>query len=387
VPGTCSRARGQRRRDTAAQIARHGGIRDIGAPPIVSIIEDVMSLRPLAVATVCAVTVGTAMGAGTGMAEAQAAADFYRGKTVTMVIGYPPAGANDVYARMVARHIGRHIPGNPNVVPRNMPGAGSLIAANHIFNVAPKDGTVLGLLVPTLPLEEALGASAVKFRSAAFHWIGRMAPAPNITFVMATSPVKSIKDAFDKTAILGATGRSATNAIYPTVLNNVLGTKFKVVTGYEGSAAAMLAMERGEVEGHSATYDTLKTVHADWLTQKKVNVVVQYSLSRHPELKEVPTTVELARNPEQAQILRAVSSASEIGKFVLTTPETPADRVQALRQAFDAMVRDAEFIADAQKLRVELGPMAGAELQKIVTEVAGMSPDVIAKVKAIYPLN
>ena len=240
-------------------------------------------------------------GAAVDAAAAQPVENFYRGKTVTMVIGYPPAGANDVYARMAARHIGKHIPGNPNVVPRNMPGAGSLIAANHIFNVAPKDGTVLGLLVPTLPLEEALGASAVKFKSAAFHWVGRMARAPNITFIMATAPVKAIADAFDKTAILGATGRSATNAIYPTVLNNVLGTKFKVVTGYEGSAAAMLAMERGEVEGHSATYDTLKTVHPDWLAQKKVNVVVQYSLARHPELKDVPTTVELARNAEQAQ--------------------------------------------------------------------------------------
>ena len=171
------------------------------------------------------------------------------------------------------------------------------------------------------------------------------------------------------------------------MLNNVLGTKFKVVTGYQGSAAAMLAMERGEVEGHSATYDTLKTVHPDWLAQRKVNVVVQYSLRRHPDLKDVPTTVELARNPEQAQILRAVSSASEIGKFVLTTPETPADRVRALRQAFDAMVKDPEFIADAQKLRVELGPLPGAELQQIVAEVAGMAPDIIAKVKAIYPLN
>ncbi len=341
-----------------------------------------MSFRPLAIVAVCVAT-----GAAVQPAAAQPVADFYRGKTLTMVIGYPPAGANDVYARMAARHIGKHIPGNPNVVPRNMPGAGSLIAANHIFNVAPKDGTVLGLLVPTLPLEEALGASAVKFKSAGFHWIGRMAGAPNITFIMATSPVKSIADAFDKTAILGATGRSATNAIYPTVLNNVLGTKFKIVTGYEGSAAAMLAMERGEVEGHSATYDTLKTVHPDWLAQRKVNVVVQYSLTRHPELKDVPTTVELARNPEQAQILRAVSSASEIGKFVLTTPDTPADRVQALRQAFDAMVKDPEFIADAQKLRVELGPLPGTELQQIVAEVAGMSPDIVAKVKAIYPLN
>ncbi len=320
-------------------------------------------------------------------ALAQPIDNFYRGKTVTMVIGYPPAGANDVYARMVARHIGKHIPGHPSVVPRNMPGAGSLIAANHIFNVAPKDGTVLGLLVPSLPLEEALGASAVKFKSADFHWVGRIAPAPNITFIMSNSQVKSIADAFDKTAILGATGRSATNAIYPTVLNNVLGTKFKVVTGYEGSAAAMLAMERGEVEGHSATYDTLKTVHPDWLTQKKVNVVVQYSLHRHPELKDVPTSVELARNPEQTQILLAVSSASEIGKFVLTTPETPIDRVRTLRQAFDAMVKDPDFIADAQKLRIELGPLPGNELQRIVAAVAGMNPEIAAKVKAIYPLN
>jgi tripartite-type tricarboxylate transporter receptor subunit TctC len=320
-------------------------------------------------------------------AAAQSVESFYRGKTISMVIGYPPAGANDVYARLVARHLGKHIPGTPSIVPRNMPGAGSLIAANHVFNVAPRDGTVLSLLVPTLPLEEALGAAAVKFKSAGFHWIGRMAGAPNITFINASSAVKSIADAFDKTAILGATGRSATNAIYPTVLNNVLGTKFKVVTGYQGSAAAMLAMERGEVEGHSATYDTLKTVHADWLTQKRVNVVVQYSLRRHPDLPNVPTTVELARNPEQAQILRAVSSASEIGKFVLTTPETPADRVQTLRRAFDAMAKDPEFIADAAKLRVELGPLPGSELQQIVAEVASMPADIVAKVKAIYPLN
>lgn len=340
------------------------------------------SLRPLAIALI-----SSAIGLAAQPALAQSVESFYRGKTLTMVIGYPPAGANDVYARMAARHIGKHIPGSPSVVPRNMPGAGSLIAANHIFNVAPRDGTVMGLLVPTLPLEEALGATAVKFKSAGFHWLGRMAGAPNITFINASASVKSIADAFDKTAILGATGRGATNAIYPTVLNNVLGTKFKVVTGYEGSAAAMLAMERGEVEGHSATYDTLKTVHADWLTQKRVNVIVQYSLHRHPELKDVPTTVELARNPEQAQILRAVSSASEIGKFVLTTPETPAERVQALRRAFDAMVQDPEFIADAAKLRVELGPLPGTELQQIVADVANMPADIVAKVKAIYPLN
>jgi tripartite-type tricarboxylate transporter receptor subunit TctC len=319
-------------------------------------------------------------------ASAQPVESFYRGKSMTMVIGYPPAGANDVYARLVARHIGKHIPGNPAVIPKNMPGAGSLLAANHIFNVAPKDG-ILGLLVPTVPLEEKLGASAAKYKASEFHWIGRLAPAPNITFIMSTAPVRTIQDAFEKVGVLGATGRSATNAIYPTVLNNVLGTKFKVVSGYEGSAAVMLAMERGEVEGHSATYDTLKTVHDDWLKAKKVNVVVQYSLKRHLELPDVPTSVELARTDEQVKILRAVSSASEIGKFVLTTPGTPADRVQALRRAFDAMVKDHEFIAEAQALRVELGPLPGEELQQIVEEVGNMPAEIVEKIKPMYPLN
>jgi tripartite-type tricarboxylate transporter receptor subunit TctC len=337
-------------------------------------------------AKACTVIVACTL-ATSSAAWSQSVAAFYRGKTVNMIIGYPPAGANDVYARLLARHIGRHIPGNPTVVPRNMPGAGSMLAANHIYNVAPKDGTTLGLLVPTLPLEEKLGSKAVKYQASGFHWIGRMAPAPNITFIVSTSPVKTIQDAFDKVAVLGATGRSATNAVYPTVLNNVLGTKFRVVTGYKGSADTMLAMERGEVEGHSATYDTLKAVHPDWIVQKKVNIVVQYTLQRHPDLQDVPTSSELARTPEQRQILRAVSSAAEIGKFVLTTPGTPADRVAALRRAFDAMTKDPQYIADARKLRVELGPLPGSELQKVIEEVGSLSPAIVAKVKAVYPMK
>jgi tripartite-type tricarboxylate transporter receptor subunit TctC len=268
-----------------------------------------------------------------------------------------------------------------------MPGAGGLVAANYMFNVAPRDGTVLAMLVPTFPLEEELGLSAAKYKAARFAWIGRLATQPNITFVMNTSQVKTIADAFDKVALLAATGRSATNAIYPTVLNNVLGTKFKIVTGYEGSAAAMLAMERGEVEGHSSTYDGLKNQHENWIRTKKVNIVVQYLLKRHPELPDVPTSVELARTPEQAMILRAVSSASEIGKFILAPPGVPEQRVGALRQAFDATVKDPEFVAEAAKLRLELEPLAGTALQTIVEEVQGMPADVVHKVKAIYPLN
>jgi len=320
-------------------------------------------------------------------AYAQSVEEFYRGKTINFVIGYPTAGPPDIYARLVTRHMGKYIPGNPNMIARNMPGAGSLIAANHVFNVAPKDGTTFALTSPTIPLEETLGVPQAKFRASEFNWIGRLATNPNITFVANTSPVKNIKDAFDKVAILGATARSSTNAIYPFVLNNVLGTKFKVVTGYEGTAAVMLAIERGEVEGLSATYDGLKAQREEWIKTKKVNIIVQYLLRRHPELPDVPTSVELASTPEQATILRTVSSASEIGKFVFTTPDAPADRVAALRKAFDAMVKDPEFLAEAIKLRVEVDPLTGVELQRIVRETQGISADVVEKVKAIYPLN
>jgi tripartite-type tricarboxylate transporter receptor subunit TctC len=202
---------------------------------------------------------------------------------------------------------------------------------------------------------------------------------------MATSPVKTIADAFDKVAVLGATGRSASNSIFPTVLNNVLGTRFKIVNGYEGSAAAMIAMERGEVEGHSSTYDSVKAVHPDWITDRRVNIVVQYSLRRHPELADVPTSVELARTDEQRAILNAVASAAEIGKFILSTPGVPSDRVTALRRGFDAMVKDDEFVAEARKLRIELLPLAGEELQQIVRSVQDLSPDLTRQIKAMYP--
>ncbi|MPZ37949.1 MAG: hypothetical protein GEU95_07770 [Rhizobiales bacterium] len=319
--------------------------------------------------------------------NAQSVEAFYRGKTVTVIIGYPPAGANDLYARAVARHIGKHIPGNPTVVPRNMPGGGSLLAANHIFNVAPKDGTTLGLIVPTAPLEERLGASNVRFKAAQFNWIGRLAPTPNVTFTNASSPVKTIKDAMQREAVLGATGRSSTVAIYPLSLNHIVGTKFKLVMGYTGSAAAMLAMERGEVEGHSTTWDGVKSRAGHHLRDKTINILVQYGIKRHPELPDVPTSLELGRTPAEVEALRVFANASDVGRFIFSTPETPADRIQALRRAFDAMVKDPEFKADLKTQKLELGPLAGEELQQLVAEVANVAPATIERVRAIYSVN
>jgi tripartite-type tricarboxylate transporter receptor subunit TctC len=333
-----------------------------------------------------AVAAASVAAAVTG-AHAQTLEEFYRGKTLSMVIGYPTGGSNDIYARAVARHIGKHIPGNPTVIPRNMPGGGSLIAANHVFNMAPKDGTTLSLIAPTIPLEERLGVPNVKLKSAEFNWIGRVAPSVNMTFVMATVPVKTIQDTFKREVILGASARSSTVAVYPAVVANVTGAKFKIVLGYPSSTAAMLAMERGEVEGHSTSLEVVRATHPEWLPTKKIKPLVQYALKRHHELPDVPMSWELGRNDDERQILRVVANATEVGKMILSTPDTPADRIAALRRAFDATMKDPAFVAELKKQRVELGPMSGEELQKLVIEVGTVPPAIIDKVKAIYPLN
>src|SRR5262245_50713062 len=299
-------------------------------------------------------------------AQAQSVEGFYRGKTLSMVIGYATGGSNDIYARTVARHIGKHIPGNPTVVPRNMPGGGSLVAANHVFNVAPKDGTTLALIAATIPLEERLGAPNVMFKSAGLSWIGRVAAGVNMTFVVNSVPVQTIQDTFTREVLLGASGRSSTVAIYPAVLSNVIGARFKLVMGYQSSSTAMLAMERGEVEGHSTSLEVVRAVHPEWLSEKKVTPLVQYALKRHPELPDIPMSWELGRNDEEKQILRIVANATEVGKMILSTPDTPAERRTALRRAFNATMQNPAFVAELKAQRVELGPMPGEELQRPV---------------------
>ncbi len=320
-------------------------------------------------------------------AQAQGVEQFYAGKTIELIVGYPPGGSNDVYGRAVARFIGRHIPGNPQVVFRNMPGAGSILAANHIYNVAPKDGTVLGLLAATNTMDEKLGASGVKFETAKFTWVGRISSAVNVTAMWNTSKIKTIDDAFKTESALGATGTGSTVYVYPNVLNRVLGTKFKLVMGYGGSNEAMLAMERGEIDGHSTSWEAYKSAHPDWIRDKKINVVVQYGLSRHPDLPDVPTCVEIAKTDEEKQILRAVVNATEIGKAILSSPGVPKERAEALRKAFMDMTQDGEFIAELDKMRVELTPLPGARLQELVQEVGNLTPDLVQKIKAVYGVN
>jgi tripartite-type tricarboxylate transporter receptor subunit TctC len=317
-------------------------------------------------------------------AAAQTPEEFYRGKSIDFVIGYPPGGSNDTFGRLVARHLGKYIPGHPSIVPKNTPGAGSFLAVNQIFNVAPKDGTVIGIGAPTIPLDERLGTQGVRFKTAELNWIGRVDSLINMVFTWKTSPVKTFADAMKVEATLSGTGVGSTVSIYPTVMNNVLGTKFKLVMGYKGSNEAMLAVERGEVEGHSTSWTALKVAHPDWIRDKNVTVFVQFALNRHPELPDVPTAVDLARNDEERAILRAIMNATEVGTAFFTTPGAPTDRVTALRRAFDAAMKDPDLLSEAQKMRVGVSPLPGEELQKLVAEVSNLSPELLEKVRAAY---
>lgn len=323
-------------------------------------------------------------------AQAQAAetpAQFYKGKTVEFVIGYATGGSNDTYARLLSMHMGKHIPGAPNVIVRNMPGAGSFVAVNQVYATSPRDGTIIGLGAPTIALDEKLGTTGVRFKTSELNWIGRTNSAVNIVMTWKTSPVKTMDEAFKRETTLAGTGAGSTVSIYPTVLNNVLGTKFKLVMGYRGSSEAMLAMERGEAEGHSTSWEAVKTAHPAWLTDGSIHNILQFALTRHPDMPNVPTAIEIAKTDEQRAVLRAVLNATEIGASFFTTPNAPADRVAALRAAFDATMKDAELMKDAEKMRVDIQPLPGAEVQKLIAGVADLSPDLVEKVRKVYVQN
>ena len=319
-----------------------------------------------------------------GSAAAQSPEEFYKGRNVDLVIGYPPGGSNDTWGRLLARHIGKHIPGKPTLVPKNMPGAGSFLAANTVFNVSPKDGSVIGIAAPTAPLDERIGTQGVRFKSAEFNWIGRVDSLVNMVFMWKTSPVQTIADAMKTQSTLSATGVGSTVYVYPNVMNHVLGTKFKLVLGYKGSGEAMLAVERGEAEGHSTSWVALKVAHPNWIQDKSVKILVQFSLKRHREMPDVPTVVELATNDEQRAILSAVVNAAEIGSAFFTAPGVPADRLNALRRAFDATMKDPEFLAEVERTKLSVNPFTGEELQKLVRSVSDLSPELVDKVRAAY---
>ena len=338
--------------------------------------------------TIAALAAFLALGTAAS-AQTNDVAEFYRGKTIRLVIGYGAGGGYDVYGKFFARYLGDHIPGKPTVIAQNMPGAGSRSAANWLYKVAPKDGTVLAILSQATPADQALGQPGIQFDVRNFNWIGNMVVANNIMITWHESGVRTIDDAKKKTIAIGATGASSPSVIYPTVANNLFGTQFKIVSGYPGGGDIMIALERREVDGRgSNSWASLKSNNPSWIKEGKVNILFQVGPRRETDLPGPPLLTELAQNEEQKQILEVVSGDAAVGRPVLTAPDVPADRVRALRKAFDDVMKDPAFQEAAKKANLHFNPLGGEELQQIVVRIVSPSPQVIEKVKeAIRPKN
>jgi tripartite-type tricarboxylate transporter receptor subunit TctC len=322
----------------------------------------------------------------TGGASAQDVESFYKGRKIDIIIGFSVGGGYDAYARVLARHMGEHIPGKPSLVPRNMTGAGSRIAANYVFGLAPKDGTAIGIADQSIPLEQALGDSGIKFDSREFNGIGNVIAENNIVATWHSSPVKSIEDAKRIEATMGATGYN-TSAQYPTVLNQMIGTKFKVILGYPGGAEVNLAMERGEVQGRgSNSWASYKGTKPEWVRDNKIIILAQVGLKRADDLPNVPLLQDLATNPEDAAAMRLLSAPTAIGRPFFAPPGVPAERVKALRAAFDATMLDPAFLGEAKKLNLDVNPVSGEDLQKIVADIIDASPVVKKRLADVLAL-
>jgi tripartite-type tricarboxylate transporter receptor subunit TctC len=305
------------------------------------------------------------LAAGTGAAAAQSEQTF-AGKTVTIYVGYTAGGSYDLYGRLISRHLGAQLPGRPSVVVQNMPGAGSLKAANYLYEVAPRDGTALGVVVESTALEQALKNPAAQYDAAKFTYVGRVATSNNVFMMWHTAKVQSLEDAMRMPSLLAGTGPGSIAETIPKLANALLGTKFKLISGYPASTEAMLAMERGEVDGSSSSWAAVQVGKADWLRDKKIKIILQTTPERIPELPDAPCLGEIGNTLADKQVFALYASGSAIGRSLIGPPGIAAERVKALRAAFDAMVKDPEFVADIQKINVELDPLPGAALTQLV---------------------
>jgi tripartite-type tricarboxylate transporter receptor subunit TctC len=303
-------------------------------------------------------------------AQAQTPAEFYKGKIVELDIGYSVGGAYDGYARMLARHMGKYIPGNPTIVPKNMTGAGSLRLANYLYNAAPKDGTVFGTIGRGTGFDPLLGQKGAQFEASKFNWIGSSNNEVSVCVAWHTSGIATFDDLLTKELVVGASGPSADTYQFPSVVNAVLGTKMKIVTGYPGGNDIDLAMERGEVQGRCGwSFTSLKATHGPWLDQHKVNILFQMGLTKHRDLADVPLVIDLAKTEEQRAILKLMFARQVMAWPIVAPPDLPADRVAVLRNAFMATEQDKDFLADADKAQLEINPVSGEDIQKLVQEV------------------
>ena len=324
------------------------------------------------------------LGAAAPAAAQDDVAAFYRGKQLHIMVGTAAGGGYDLFARIVARHIASHIPGEPVVVVQNLPAAGGLVMTNQLYAMVPRDGTVIGAPINGIPTAPLLAPAGAHFDAEKLNWLGSTNREPYVAFVWHTAPVQTLADLRSRDLVVGATAPGTTMVDFPLITNAILGTRFKVVRGYEGTAQINNAIERGEVEGQGGVgWAAVKAQVPGWITDKKIKVIAQYGLRRHTQLPDVPNVLDLATSDADRRALTTLFARTEYGRPYFLPPEVPAARVSALRRAFAATMRDPAFIADAAKLQLEIDPMTGEELQGLIGELGRTPPDVVARVRAI----
>lgn len=316
-------------------------------------------------------------------ARADDSAAFFKGRSVDLIISTEAGVGHDTSQRILARYMTRHIPGQPSMVPRNMPGAGHVRAANFLYTQAPKDGTALGAFIPAFVTASLIDRSdAIQFVAAKFNWLGSSSFSNATLYVWASTGVKTVEDARKREVLMGGTGAGSLSTLYPVLMNNVLGTRFKLIGGYKGTADLNLALERGEVEGRAGNnFNSLKVENGAWIRDGKINILVQVGLEPDPEFNQVPLLIDLAPSPEAKQILRLFSSDVAIGRPLLAPPGVPENRIAALRKALEATLKDPAYLKEAKDTGVDVAPISGARLQQIVEDLSATPADVLAKAK------
>lgn len=347
--------------------------------------ESVIAVRPqpsarFRPAAGCALVLLAALALGPTPASAETLADFYKGKSLVFAVGTGAGGEYDLQARLLARHIIKYVPGNPQGVPQNMPGAGGAKMAAWLYNVAPKDGTQFGIIMNNFPASQAVGAVDLHFDVTKFQWIGAIGALTQTITAWTASGIKTFDDLKTKEYIAGASGRGAITYTLPAAMNALLGTKMKIVTGYQGGNDINLAMERGEAHVRSNSWSSWKTTRPDWIAEHKIIVLAQ-SGRRAADLPNVPSLEELTTNADDRKIMDLVVSGNYIGRPQAMPPGTPADRVAAMRAAFQMTMKDPAFIAEVEKLRLELDPVSGEDLQSYITNLQDVPKHLIPKAK------
>ena len=308
---------------------------------------------------------------------------FYAGKTINMIIPIGPGGAYDTYARLVGRHLGKQITGNPTIVPRNMPGAGGGIASSYLFNAAPQDGTTLIVITSTFALDQLLQNSQVKYDGKQFLAIGRLLDTRSILFFSESASIKTAADLRLKPSTIAVSTLNEVPAVRLRLMNRLLGTQMRLIPGYPSARDFVLATERGETDGGETTYIGIQQLFAPALRGGKLKIVLQFGSSRDPDLKDIPALLEMTDDPGISQIFRFLVSGDEIGRTLFTTPNVPSTRVDQLRAAFQSMLSDSAFRADAERLNLSLSPKAGGDMQKVASETFDISASALSRIKEL----